>query len=257
MQPDFHQMAQEIFTLSSLTDNLPIVKTPDGGEFVPLRALCEMVGLRPSAYVGVFCQYFEVGVVRRLLSWDSPTGHRKDWCLNRKHLPHWLVNVPASRVPPERREKVLTLQNYCTVLLGRTYEMMIERHREARRTVFELLNACAREEEKLQRYEQDGASLFNQAQQQALAKKAAEGHQLLERVANLARRMLSTLMAGPVVDGVVLNKNNEVTDTTSFPLFPIVGDTDQMALEMAELVKEWAAHFKQWWDKQLELWADS
>lgn len=257
MQPDFHQMAQEIFTLSSLTDNLPIIKTPDGGEFVPLRALCEIVGLRPSAYVGVFCQYFEVGQVRRLLPWDSPTGNRKDWCLDRKHLPHWLVNVPASRVPPDRREAVRTLQSYCATLLGRTYEMMIERHREARRLVFELLNACAYQEDKLQRLEQVGAQLFNQTQQQALAKKAAEGHQLLEKVANLARRMLSTLMAGPVVDGVVLNKDNEVTDTTTFPLLPIVGDSDQMAMEMTEVVKEWAAHFKVWWDEQIEIWADS
>jgi hypothetical protein len=84
MQPDDHQIAHDIFTLAPLTSNLPIIKTPDG-EFVPLRALCEIVGLRPSSYIGVFCQYLQADKERWLLPWDSPTGRRKDWCIERKY----------------------------------------------------------------------------------------------------------------------------------------------------------------------------
>jgi hypothetical protein len=63
MEPDFRQMIRNVYTLASLTSDLPIIQTPEG-EYVPLRALCEIVGLNPSSYSRVFCQYYEPGEVR-------------------------------------------------------------------------------------------------------------------------------------------------------------------------------------------------
>lgn len=251
MRPDFNQMVQNIYTLSSLTSSLPIIETPDG-EFVPLRALCEIVGLRPSAYIGVFCQYLAPDTQRWLLPWDSPTGRRKDWCIERKHLVYWLVNVPSERVPPDRREAVLALQHQSAAVLGDVYMQMQEHYQEARRAVFQMLNLCATVEQELQRYEKMGALVLDQARQQTLAERLAEGRQLVDTLAGAGRKILGGLMAGPIVDGVILNKENVVTDTTSFPLFPVVEDPDPATIETLNRLGKWLPHFKKWWDTQME-----
>ena len=109
MQPDFSKVTSDIFTLASLTDHLPIVTTPEG-EYVPLRALCEIVGLRPSTYIGVFCAHFQGDKVLQRLPWQSPTGLQQAWCLDRNHLPYWLLKVPDHRVPLDLQERVLALK---------------------------------------------------------------------------------------------------------------------------------------------------
>jgi hypothetical protein len=252
MQPDFQQMVQNVYTLAPLTSNLPVVQAPDGEDYVPLRALCEIVGLNPSSYIGVFCQYCEPGETRRLLIWNSPTGKRKDWCLLRSHLVYWLVNVPVDRVPPDRREAVLALQHQCAALLGSAYMQMQEQHQHARRVIFRLLNICAAQEQELRNFEIMGNLLFDEAHQQMLALRLAEGRELVDTLADAARKMLARLMEGPIVDGVVLNKDHEVIDTTSFPLFPIVQDPDPATLETIDRFREWITQFNRWWDLQME-----
>ena len=251
MQPDYHQMLHNVHTLASLTSNLPVVQTPDG-EFVPLRALCEIVGLNPASYIGVFCQYLAPDAQRRLLFWDSPAGRRKDWCVERKHLIYWLVNVPLDRVPPDRRDAVLALQQQSAALLGKAYTLMIDEHHETRREMFRLLKICATQEQHLQGFEALGARIFNQAQRQKLAEWLAACRQVVEALGASARKRLGILMESPIVDGLILNENHEVTGETSFPLFPIVGEPDPAVPGMLDQLIDWDERFTRWWDAQVE-----
>jgi hypothetical protein len=244
MEQDYQQMVRNILTLAPLTDHLPVVQTPEG-EYVPLRALCELVGLNPASYIGVFCQYTQPGEMRRLLPWDSPTGRRKDWCVARTYLVYWLVNVPIERVPPDRRAAVESLQKQCIAVFKQTFGHLHDRHKEARRTLFRVLTACAEQQEQLQRYQRFRTLLRGQQRHEFVAL-LMEGQYLVETLGGAARKALGELMAGPVVDGAVLNEHHEVIGNTTFPLIPVVKDPDPAMFSLMEEMATWSARFHTW-----------
>jgi hypothetical protein len=164
------------------------------------------------------------------------------------YLSHWLINVPVDRVPEDRRETVRRLRRQSGEMMGRVYTQMIERHRQARRELFQMLAVYANHERQFQQLEEIGPRVFNQAQQRELAKRLVQGRQLVEALAASARKSLGIMMQGPVVDGVILNQNHEVTDTTTFPLFPIVSDPDPAVPTMIRQLHDWALRFHEWLD---------
>lgn len=249
MEQDYRQMVRNILTLAPLTNNLPVVQTPEG-EYVPLRALCELVGLNPASYIGVFCQYTQPGEMRKVLPWDSPTGRRKDWCVPRSYLVYWLVNVPIERVPSDRRPAVESLQKQCVAVFKQTFSQLHDRHKEARRTMFRVLTACAEQQEQLERFRSFRTLLHGMKRHEFVAL-LLEGHYLVETLGAAARKTLGELLEGPVVDGVVLNEQNEVVGTTTFPLVPVVKDPDPAMFKLMEEMAEWSARFHQWVEEHL------
>jgi hypothetical protein len=101
------------------------------------------------------------------------------------------------------------------------------------------------------RFEAAAFRLPQRAQRQTPAEHMAEGRHLLETLAACGRKMLAALMEGSIIDGVILNNENVVTDTTSFPLFPVAPEPDAEMLEMLKRLEEWTARFTEWLDAQM------
>ena len=200
MQSDPSKMLSAIFTLSPLTSELPVIQAPQG-RFVPLRELCELVGLRPSAYIGVFCRSFRPRQAIQKLPRQTPLGQQEVWCLEQKWLPLWLVKLPVSRLPPDRREQLMILQETCNVALGWAHQKLLHRQESVRRYAFRILSVCEQHESWLQDWEEQGLLLFPPALHQELAARLIQGHRLGEALATAARRTLRDVLEGPVVDG--------------------------------------------------------
>lgn len=254
MQPDFSKVTSDIFTLASLTDNLPIINTPDG-EFVPLRALCEIVGLRPSSYIGVFCAHFKGHPALKRLPWQSPTGLQQAWCLKQKHLPYWIIVVPYYRVPEDRRERLLALQEQCAHAMGYVYNQQQQEFQKARSDLFQTLNCCRDMEQRIQSIARLGFRLPTPEQWRETAKRIAEGQRILDELADLTRKTLANMLQLPVVDGYVLDENNVATDTISFPIFPIVPRAELANIfKLALSIMNWADQTMTWLSAQIDEW---
>lgn len=253
MQPDFSKVTSDIFTLASLTDHLPIVTTPEG-EYAPLRALCEIVGLRPSAYIGVFCAHFQGQPVLKRLPWQSPTGLQQAWCLDRNHLPYWLLKVPDQRVPVDLRERVLALKKQVVYGLTYTYKEMQRGFQEARSTLFHTLNFCMDMEQYIKTFA-SWVPRFPTFAQQELAERVAEGQRILDELADRTRQALAKMLGIPVVDGYVFDEHNVATDTISFPLFPVVPKSDLVDIfALKNRIRDWTEQTMAWVQAQLDDW---
>lgn len=250
--PDFSQVTSDIFTLAPLTDHLPIIETPEGN-FVPLRALCEIVGLAPATYIGVFCQRFkELEAVRRL-PWETPAGKRKEWCLHQKYLPMWLMAVLPDRVPPDRREALMALRWQCAGGFSHVYTQMQQRQRAVREEVFGVLGLCERVEKQFARWFANGVIYFPQESHDELIRRLKEGNRLVDALAASARRTLAAILAGPVADGLVIGDDGVVKDTVPFPLLPVVQSMEPEATALLKQFNQWLDQFVQWWDRQIGL----
>lgn len=249
MDPRSLKISSAIFTLAPLTSELPLIQSPQG-RFVPLRALCEIVGLQPSAYIGVFCQRFRPRTAIQQLLWESPIGRQKVWCLEQKYLPWWLVKVPVSHVPPDRRAKLIALQEECERALGVAHQVLIEGQGIVRRTEFRVLAVCANLEQRIKAWAEEGSLFLPESCQQDLAKRLAQGHHLGEALAASARMTLQEVLAGPVVDGLLINEG-VVEDTRPIPLLPVVQELDPTTLSLLQQLEEWVGDFTKWWDIQL------
>ncbi|HEY7123866.1 MAG TPA: hypothetical protein VH540_07930 [Ktedonobacterales bacterium] len=254
MQPDFSKVTSDIFTLASLTDNLPIVTTPEG-EYVPLRALCEIVGLRPSTYIGVFCAHFQGDKALKRLPWQSPAGLQQAWCLDRNHLPYWLLKVPDQRVPVDLQERVLSLKKQVVAGLGWSYKKMQQDFQEARSNLFQMLNFCREAEQNINVIAGWIPRLPAFEYQKGLAERVAEGQAILNKLADQTRQALAKMLGIPVVDGYVIDENNVATDTISFPLFPIVPKSDIADIfALKDHIIEWSKRTLAWTQTLLDDW---
>ncbi len=131
-----------------------------------------------------------------------------------------------------------------------TFGQLHNRHRDARRLLFRVLTACAEQQEQLQHYQRFRTLLRGMKRHEFVAL-LLEGQYLVETLGAAARKALGELMEGPVVDGVVLNEQNEVVGTTTFPLVPVVKDPDPAMFKLMEEMAEWSARFHKWVEAHL------
>src|SRR5258706_14706813 len=83
-------------------EEVPALYLADGTAYLPVRALCRMLGLRAETHIPRW---------RKLVLWASARklplltarGQRMVWCLHMGALPFWCVCFNWSLVPAERR----------------------------------------------------------------------------------------------------------------------------------------------------------
>ena len=84
---------------------------------VPIRALCDLIGLHPSLWIANICARYRGDdtnhVAVRRLPYRQPEGAvRAEWCLDRDHVLRWFTfHLNPRYVPPgHRREQFRAFQ---------------------------------------------------------------------------------------------------------------------------------------------------
>ena len=104
-------------------DTIPVAQLAEGEIYVPLRPICEQLGL---SWAGQRERTYRDEVLAEALRSIRMTrteagGHRAVLCLPLKHLPGWLFGVMAARVKPTMREKILRYRRECFDVLWRAF----------------------------------------------------------------------------------------------------------------------------------------
>jgi hypothetical protein len=94
-------------------DPIPVAEGPDGQLYVPLRPLCEFLGLNWS---GQFLRVRRDSVLAPAVGvcvMQTPGGEQRLQCLPLELLPGWLFTISTNRVKPELREKIARYRREC------------------------------------------------------------------------------------------------------------------------------------------------
>lgn len=216
-------MQQTTLVLPYFDEEVPVVCLPDGSRYVPVIALCEMLGLRSDIHIPRWRKLVLWHNARKLL-WQPVSGRgRIVWCLHLGALPLWLCCFNWSLVSPSRRVQLHQATNAWLELTEQAHQVMLREYQETRRCLFEFLVAIANADATLSRFE--GllpAHLGNDGTQIRLVELAMEGRSLIEEAASRAYQVLRWHEEGPIVDIVRLGKEGQAEEVDSLPLFPVV-----------------------------------
>src|SRR5260370_37144320 len=88
---------QGTILLPYFDEEVPVLYLADGAAYIPVRALCHMLGLRPEIYIPRW-QRLVLWANARKLPLQTARGERIVWCLHRGALPFWCVSFNWSLV---------------------------------------------------------------------------------------------------------------------------------------------------------------
>ena len=102
-------------------DTVPAAQLADGTVLVPLRPICEALGLNWSGQLQRTQRDEVLGDELSVCVIHTEPGPRPMQCLPLKHLPGWLFGISARRVRPELQDKILRYRRECFDVLWRAF----------------------------------------------------------------------------------------------------------------------------------------
>ena len=217
---------QETLVLPYFDEEVPVLYLADGTAYLPVRALCHMLGLRPETHIPRW---------RRLVLWanarklplKTARGERLVWCLHRGALPFWCACFRWSLVSAERREQLRRATDAWQKDVALAQQVLLERYRSLRRDLFEVLAVYSDAETWLDQWARHVSPSLDVASARKFELLLAQGKTLIDQTTARARKMVVEQTVAPIVDVVTLDANGAVTETgTSFPLFPVAPRED-------------------------------
>lgn len=202
--------------------DVPIIY-PDGEEgFVPVRAVCDMLGIRADTRIPRW---------RTLLLWEGARklpwqreGQRTciAWCLHLGALPFLYHCFDWSFVLPDRRKQLYQATEEALDVLEGERKKRESRYRTLRQLLFPFLVKMDGADGRLQEKAQEMSSSLTEDAQQRLKTLAQVGCTIIQTTTTIAKNMLHEMGTSWIVDGIQIDETGNITDTFSMPLFPIL-----------------------------------
>ena len=134
-------VGQTTITIPYFEHEVPALYTSDGTFYIPVIALCQMLGLSANVHIPRW---------RTLMLWHharklplrTPTGRtRVVWCLHAGAIPFWCCSFDWSLVTTRRQTQLHRAFETWLVAVGQAQQEMLREYRQIRRQLFEFLTA--------------------------------------------------------------------------------------------------------------------
>ena len=236
---------QTTMTLSYFNEEVPLLCLPDGSRYIPVIALCEMLGLRADVHIPRW-RTLVLWCHARKLPWRTPTGcMRIVWCLHVGALPLWCNCFNWSLVTPPRQAQLREATDAWLKATEQVHQEMLAEYREMRCRLFEFLLAYTYADKMLPRPALYFSLLLDNSDARLqLERLVARGRDLIQQATTHARKMLQAQDAMPIMDVVKLGKEGEIEEVGSQPLFPVVPREERAQFyEYLKLLSDWHQEF--------------
>ncbi len=216
---------QTTLMLPYFDEEVPVLYLADGTAYLPVRALCRMLGLRAETHIPRW---------RRLVLWanarklplHTARGQRMVWCLHRGALPFWCICFNWSVVSAERREQLRQATEAWREDVVQAPQLLLDRYRSLRRYLFTFLNAYSDAEAWLDRWALHLSCSLDVASSLQLEQLLSQGKALIGQATAQARKIVQEQARAPVVDMITLDADGAGTEIGTLPLFPVVPRED-------------------------------
>jgi hypothetical protein len=217
---------QGTIVLPYFDEEVPVLYLADGSAYLPVRSLCQMLGLRAEMYIPRW---------RKLVLWTNARklplrtvrGERLVWCLHRGALPFWCACFHWSLVPIERREQLRRATDAWQKDIAQAQQLLLEGYRSLRKDLFAIIEAYSDAETWLDRWAQHLSATLDMASSRQFEMLLSQGKTLISEATAYARKILQEQAMAPIIDIVKINENGAVTEIGTQPLFPVVSSEDR------------------------------
>ncbi len=227
---------QTTMMLPYFDEEVPVFYLADGTAYLPVRALCRMLGLRAETHIPLW-RKLVLWAGARKLPLQTARAQRIVWCLHRGALPFWCACFNWSVVAPLRREQLRQATDAWLEDVAQAHLLLLERYRSVRRYLFVFLNAYSEAETWLDRWALHLSASLDIASACRLELLLSRGKTLISQATVQARKMVQEQAMAPVVDMITLDAAGAGTEIGTLPLFPVVPreDCEQFLVSLRRL----------------------
>jgi len=231
-------------TLPHFDYEVPVLYVPGGEAYVPMIALCQMLGLRVDTHVQQWRKLLLDEEVRKLPVRTHGRRKRALWCINMEVLPFLYIYLEWALVSQERRVQLRQAAHEWLELAGQGHRTMQDRYKGTRDALFSILTTHADAETTLKDYAQRLHAFLDDDSCTRLDQLIAHGCALIQQATTHARTMLHDQIDNPVIDAFTADPEGNVIDARSLPLLPVMPekDNEQLLESMTQLV-QWYEDF--------------
>jgi hypothetical protein len=244
---------QRMVTLPFLNDEVPALYLADGRPYIPVCAVCRVLGIRANMHIQRWRKLVLWITARKLPFQTEKRGKRLVWCLLISEVPFLYGLFDWKLVSPERRLQLRRATEEQVRLSALAYQEMQQRYKAMRQSLFNFLTTFADSDTLLQQYTDVLSSTLDDASSLALSSLIDRGRSLYQQATVHARKMLHDQGELPIIDALKIDADTMVIDTFSMPLLPIVPDEDSehfFAL-MGQLIA-WRQELQAFWSERGE-----
>ncbi len=217
---------QTTMMLPCFEEEVPVLYLADGTAYLPVRALCRMLGLRAETHIPRW-RKLVLWASARKLPLQTARGQRIVWCIERGALPFWCACFSWSLVAPLRREQLRHATEVWLEDVAQAHQLLLERYQALRRFLFAFLEAYSDAETRLDQWALHLSASIDLISSHQLELLLSHGKTIIGQATAHARKMVQEQVMAPIVDVVTLDSNGAVAEAGTLPLFPVVPSEDR------------------------------
>jgi hypothetical protein len=242
---------QTTITLPFLNDEVPALYLADGRPYIPVFAVCHVLGIRPDIHIRRWRNLLLWVTARKLPFQTEKRGKRLVWCLLISQVPFLYSLFNWKLVSPERRLQLYRATEEQVKLTDQVYQEMQQRYKTMRQALYTFLTTFTDIDELLRRYSDIVLPTLEDESSLALATLLDRGRSLFQNATAHARAIVHEQEALPIVDAFKIDVDNNVVDTFSMPLLPIVPyEESERFFELIGLLRLWQHDLHSFWIEQ-------
>jgi hypothetical protein len=241
---------QTTVILPFLDDEVPALFLADGRLYIPVYAVCHVLGIRADMHIRRWQHLLLWTTARKLPLQTQKRGKRLVWCLLISEIPFLYGLFNWQLVSSERRIQLYHATKEQKKLLNLAYQVMQQQYKTMRQALFTFLTSFVDIDQLLKLYTDILSSTLDEEASLTFTSLVDRGRSLFQMTTEHARKMLQDQETLPIIDLFQIDANNRVIDSFSMPLLPIVPPED------SELFFAFMKQLADWiWELQV-LWSE-
>ncbi len=242
---------QTTVTLPFLDDQVPALSLADGRLYIPVYAVCHALGIRADMHIRRWRRLVLWITARKLPFQTQKRGKRLVWCLLISQVPFLYSLFDWRLVSPERRLQLRLATEEQVKLSDLAYQEMQQQYKAMRQSLFWFLTTFADIDVLLQQYAQLYSPTLDNESSLTFAAIIDRGRALIQDTTTHARKMLHDQGELPIIDVFKIDADNNVIDTFSAPLLPILSDEDsELFFALMGQLTAWRQELQAFWSEQ-------
>ena len=223
---------------------VPVVSLADGTCYIPVVALCRLLGLSPRTHIPRWRRLFLWVHARKLPLQTEQRGTRIVWCLHLGALLFWCSCFNWSLVSPQRQLQLRQATDAGLKHLEQAHQEMLKRYRQMRCLPFHFLTTYADAQTRFQQLAGRIPGHLDAASSAALEALLTQGYAIIDETAAHARAILQDQASNPIMDVVSIDGEGNATQVGTLPLFPVISaqEEERFFAQIAKLM-HWYREF--------------
>jgi len=244
-------VVQTTTRLPFLDDQVPVLTLSDGRLYIPVFTVCHALGIRPDIHIRRWRRLVLWVSARKLPFQTVKRGKRQVWCLLISEVPFLYSLFDWKLVAPERRLQLHRATEAQIRLADQAYQQMQREYKAMRQALFTFMTTFEDIDAVRSAQAQVFGSRLDGGSADVLTELCERGRSLFAQATTHTRKMLQEQGELPVVDLFRIDADNQVIDTFSMPLLPIVPQEDRKRFfAFMGLLTAWQQEITAFWNER-------